>query len=355
MTRVDADREAPIALTENGSAHSELPKGAVSASHTSRSSDAGLPAAGQPRRGGRVRLAVISTPRSGNTWFRFLLHSAFGLEQHAVHNPEDVDWAHLPERYVLQLHWSPTDSLLQQLAAHDFQPITLARHPLGVLISILHFVPSGVNSARWLEGAGGDETSILGALPRSGAFLRYATSSRAKALLSVSPDWWTVPHSRRVRYEELVADTLGTLARLATELGIEPVVPLQEAVDAFRIDRLREIRNDNHAWRGEPDLWKTLLPPAEAQQICAAHGHVMQTLGYQCDADAALEPAQADLNWINAEFATLWDHVKGLKERLAQLTEAEELRQLGWLGRLKLALTQRYPHAARWVKSRLRG
>lgn len=313
------------------------------------------PSAAPSRRGsGRVRLAVISTPRSGNTWFRFLLHSAFGLEQHAVHNPDEVDWAHLPERYVLQLHWSPTEQLRRQLAEHDFQAVTLARHPLGVLISILHYVMNRTTSSRWLEGAGGDETSIVGALPRSGAFLRYATGNRAQALLAVSADWWNVPGACRVRYEELVANPLLTLERLAKELKVEPVVPLTESIDTFRIDRLREVRSDQHAWRGDPSLWKTLLTAAEAQQICDAHSLVLQTLGYECDADAALEPAQADLNWINAEFATLWDHIKSLKQRVAELTEAEEQRERGWRERWKVALSQRFPRAAKWVKAQLR-
>ncbi|MBX9789749.1 MAG: hypothetical protein K2Y37_12600 [Pirellulales bacterium] len=306
------------------------------------------------RRGrGRVRLAVISTPRSGNTWFRLLLHSAFGLEERGVHNPSDLEWSRLPERFVLQLHWPPTEALRQQLTAHGFQPITLARHPLGVLISILHYVPNHPKSARWLEGTGGDERSIVGALPRSGAFLKYATGSRAAALLNVSRDWWMVPGTCQVRYEDLVADPVVTLERLSNDLGIEPVVPLAEAVEAFSIGRLRDARRDQHAWRGDPDLWKTLLPAAEARQICQTHDACMRTLGYQCDADATLEPAQADLNWLNAEFATLWDHVNRVKDRLAALVEAEERRQLGVLGRLKRSLSARFPRAVGWLKMRL--
>ncbi|MGD9644483.1 MAG: hypothetical protein AB7U73_02155 [Pirellulales bacterium] len=306
------------------------------------------------RSGDRVRLVVISTPRSGNTWFRFLLHSAFGLEQHAVHNPAELDWSKLPERFVLQLHWPPTEELRKQLAAHDFQPITLARHPLGVLISILHYVPNHANTARWLESAGGDESTIVGMLPRSSAFLRYATGPRAAALLGVSRDWWTIPGACRIRYEELVDAPVGTLNRLAAELGIEPVVPLEQVVDTFQIDRLRDARSDQHAWRGDPDLWKTLLPTAEAEQICSAHDDVMRTLGYQCDADPALEPAQADLNWLHAEFATLWDHVNRLKERLAVLDQAEERRRRGVFGRLKQAFSERFPRAVGWLKLRRR-
>ena len=306
------------------------------------------------RRGGRVRLAVISTPRSGNTWFRLLLHSAFGLEERGVHNPSDLDWSRLPERFVLQLHWPPTDALRQQLAAHGFQPITLARHPLGVLISILHYVPNHPDSARWLEGTGGDERSIVGALPRSGAFLRYATGPRAAALLNVSRDWWTVPGTCQARYEDLVADPVATLERLSNDLGIEPVVPLVAAVETFNLSRLRDARRDQHAWRGDPDLWKTLLPSSEALQICRTHDACMRTLGYQCDADVTLEPAQADLNWLNAEFATLWEHVNRLKDRLAALVETEERRQLGVLGRLKRSLTVRFPRAVGWFKMRLR-
>src|SRR5437762_2987502 len=51
-------------------------------------------------RPGRLRLAVISTPRSGNTWLRGLLASIFGLEERAALTPDDVDWSALPERCV---------------------------------------------------------------------------------------------------------------------------------------------------------------------------------------------------------------------------------------------------------------
>ena len=43
-----------------------------------------------------LRLAVLSTPRSGNTWLRHLLAASFGLEQQAVHNPGEIDWLRLP-------------------------------------------------------------------------------------------------------------------------------------------------------------------------------------------------------------------------------------------------------------------
>ena len=60
-----------------------------------------------------LRLALVSTPRSGNTWTRAPLGSLYELEQIPVHTPEEVDWEHLPRRCVIQIHWYPQHALSQ--------------------------------------------------------------------------------------------------------------------------------------------------------------------------------------------------------------------------------------------------
>lgn len=43
-----------------------------------------------------LRLAIVSTPRSGNTWLRKLLASMYDLPQIAVHTPREIAWQSLP-------------------------------------------------------------------------------------------------------------------------------------------------------------------------------------------------------------------------------------------------------------------
>ncbi len=170
---------------------------------------------------------MVSTPRSGNSWLRRLLDHVYGFSgedrgELALYNPLEAPWSGLPGRCVLMTHWPRAGPLPALLEEHGFRVVTLARHPLDVLISILHYAPSGA-SLRWMEGDQGDERPIFGASPRSAAFLDYATGPRARALLSVSPAWWSAPGSLRVRYEDLVRDPLGRLAKLTRSLEHAPV------------------------------------------------------------------------------------------------------------------------------------
>src|SRR5262245_44560627 len=84
-----------------------------------------------------LRIVVISTPRSGNTWLRHLLAKIYGSQELAVHNPADVDWAAIPVDCILQIHWRPTPEFLSLLERHGFRVVVLARHPFDVLLSIL--------------------------------------------------------------------------------------------------------------------------------------------------------------------------------------------------------------------------
>ena len=50
-----------------------------------------------------MRIAVVSTPRAGNTWVRHLLGAAYRLPHLARHAMADADWAALPPEVVLPL------------------------------------------------------------------------------------------------------------------------------------------------------------------------------------------------------------------------------------------------------------
>jgi len=231
-----------------------------------------------------LRIAVISSPRSGNMWLRRLLTATYGLEERSAHTPDELDWETLPDGCALQLHWRRTPAFRKRLKRHGFSVAVLARHPLDVLVSILHFAPHEPQTARWLDGEGGNEDSLIGADPASPAFLAYATGPRAKALLSVTPEWWE--HADvRVRYEDLVAHPAGELGRIVESLGGAPVTAPATAVETASFGRLRDEATNMHFWQGRPGLWSELVPTEYALAIASAYPEMLE-LGYSVGVDA---------------------------------------------------------------------
>ena len=164
-----------------------------------------------------MRLALISTPRSGNTWVSKFLASALRLEQDAVHNWKEVSLP-LPERYILQVHWYREPQFQEWLNENGFIPVVIARHPLDVLISILRFVKHEPQTRRWLEGDGELPVGLEQADPTSDVFLDWAVGSGAENLLSVSYAWWQNEKALRLRYEDAVHNPEETFGRLCGPL-----------------------------------------------------------------------------------------------------------------------------------------
>lgn len=243
-----------------------------------------------------MRIAIVSTPRSGNTWFRFLLAHSLDLEQAAVHNIKDLPDV-LPDRYVLQIHWMPTPDFLDFLEKHNFQVVSICRHPLDVLVSILQFAPQCPDTIRWLEGEGGNEKSIFESSPISNAFLEYCLSDRAKALLDVSPAWLRREDTTIIRYENLVYQTSVELRRLFKPLSVQPARGIEETIAKFTLENLKK-DNKAHYWRGKVYSHVGFLTYDFASRIYRHHRESFEIMGYGL-ADKGSYPSsrQALKNW----------------------------------------------------------
>jgi hypothetical protein len=271
-----------------------------------------------------MRLAVIGTPRSGNTWLRHLLSSAYDIPERPIHSPHDLPWNELPPSCVLQLHWHPVESFLTRLEDQGFRVIVLSRHPLDVLISILHFALHD-RTARWLEGEHGNERSIFGAMPRSTPFMNYCVSKRADALLAVSREWWQVPGTVSVQYEVLNRDPHGELERIIGECGGQPVRSVEEVVAGRTLSKLRALtRHEHHFWQGRCGLWKSLLTAAEARPLAKVLQPRYADFDYDWDADPNLSAVQADANWVHLVWADLTDRLHHLDETSRALHGARQ-------------------------------
>jgi hypothetical protein len=245
-----------------------------------------------------MRIALVSSPRSGNTWLRHLLSKLFAVPHLAVHCPDELDWDAQPGGCVLQVHWPPETEFRRLLQRHRFRTVVLARHPLDVLLSILHFALYEPETRRWLGGAGGNERPILGVGPCSAVFLSYALHKRATALLNVSCRWWSDAVDVRMRYEDLVADPAAALAGIAQVLRAAAVTPPATVAAETSMPWLRrQTGRPHHFWQGKPGLWRHLLPAPRARRIAAAQRDSFVVLDYSCDPDEHLTDRIAEKCW----------------------------------------------------------
>jgi hypothetical protein len=244
----------------------------------------------------RVRLVLTGTPRSGNSWTRLLLSDAYACESFSSHSFAEVPWEALPDDIIVQIHQHADPALTSLLAAHGFRVVVLARHPLDVLISILHFAQHDSSPARWLDGEGGDETAIARSNPVDPAFLEYATGPRARTLLGLSREWWTRPDALKVRYEDLCANVAGELQALVAQISA-PRASLEHVARVHTLGGLRRSTSNQHFWQGRPGHWRTMLTADVAEELADAHHASFELFGYDLDPDPKLDTAAALRNW----------------------------------------------------------
>jgi hypothetical protein len=247
-----------------------------------------------------MKLALVSTPRSGNTWLRHILANLYRLESYAVHRPEDLDWENLPENTIVQIHWRKSSEFLWLLSSHGFQIVTIARHPLDVLISILHFSSFEPQTALWLAGEGGGESLILGTSPLGKEFFSYASGPRAKAILSITPEWWMEEGVVAVRYEDLVFQPSVVLETVFQRLG-SPIADYDNILKLYTLDKLRLSSSNQHYWKGSPGIWRLLLPAKLALHLAVIHSEIFISLNYPCDPDRNLVETVAQAAWLRLQ------------------------------------------------------
>ncbi|WP_448167538.1 sulfotransferase domain-containing protein [Burkholderia ambifaria] len=241
-----------------------------------------------------LRIAVVSSPRSGNSWIRSTLAGALSMQEIAIHNYLDAP-AVLPQRCFLQIHWYREPNFQAWLRANQFRVLTVARHPLDVLVSALHYIRYEPGTSRWLEGNVKLPGELANASPSSPEFLEYALGMGAEDLLSITYQWWNDPEVLRLRYEDAVANPEVVLGNQIAALGgsAQDVVPW---LAHLSIDKMRATPN-RHGWQGSPGLWRRLIVPQDAIRIYRRHRRIFDTLGYTIR-PYFLTRASAYRNWM---------------------------------------------------------
>jgi hypothetical protein len=234
---------------------------------------------------------IVSYPKSGNTWTRFLIANL-------IAGNEPVDWSNI-ERLVPDIYYNRDPQLRalprpRYFKSHEaYRPdyrrvVFIVRDPRDVAVSYYHFVR---------------KAKMLPADATMDDFMHKFLEGRIDPYGNWGENVGSWLGARRgtadfvvVRYEDLLENAEAELLKIAEMLGLPADdKTLQHAVENSRADRMRELEKSQ---RGQHKLlktsradipfvraarsgqWRTELPPGAVRQIESAWGHTMRELGY---------------------------------------------------------------------------
>jgi Sulfotransferase domain len=235
---------------------------------------------------------LVSYPKSGNTWVRFLLANliypneviGFANINRLLPSPDVLSrrfLGSLPRPRILKSH-EPYDRRFQKV-------IYLVRDPRDVVVSEYFFnlkkryIASDVSleefAKRFLRG----ETSSFGSWwEHTGSWIAARQGNPAFLL---------------VRYEDLLADSIGETRKIADFLGIQADEErLRLAVERSSANRMRDLeKKQADQWTGTKNTrleipfvraaksggWKQSLPAPIAENIESSWGPILKLLGYE--------------------------------------------------------------------------
>lgn len=237
---------------------------------------------------------VVSYPRSGNTWTRFLIANL-------VYPDQDVSFTNI-EKLIPDtssqsnraLKGTPRPRIIKTHEYFDHRypkTIYIVRDPRDVALSYYDFqrkymqIEDGYPLERYVDDfVSGKLISVgWGTWGENVASWIFTRGKRKEFLL--------------LRYEDMMKDTHRELARIANFLDIDPAPErLQHAIERSSADRMRALEKlESDTWiatrNRRKDIpfvrvaksggWRTSLPESCVHQIEVAWGELMSTLGYE--------------------------------------------------------------------------
>jgi hypothetical protein len=236
---------------------------------------------------------LVSFPRSGNTWTRFLVCNLL--------NPDDpVNFAQLESR-IPEIYFV-TDRKLRQfprprvIKSHEcFDPrykriIYIVRDPRDVFLSYYEF--------QLKRRVISDDCSLEQFLPR---FMESEIEPKMGSWRDHVVSWTATRGGQNnfllLRYEDMIADTHKESTKIASFLGLDcDPERIARAVALSTADRMRQLEKEQAGqWNATKKTrqdkpfvrkaaaggWKSSLPEPCVIQIEAAWGEVMRSVGYE--------------------------------------------------------------------------
>jgi len=204
----------------------------------------------------RLKILILATPKTGNTWLRSLLRFAYDLPIEEL----PLEWTRdcadgLPERFVAHQHLRPDADLIRWLLENDAVVLTTIRHPGDAFLSLFHFL-------KWQDSDPDPKAAQLkldGEQPGKHALGYVKYSFTRTYALSQS---WARLGAHTVRYEDLLANPLARLRELTARIAPVEDERLMAAVFLSRPDLM--VRSGGvdarHMRTGTAGTWRKELP-----------------------------------------------------------------------------------------------
>jgi len=237
----------------------------------------------------RLKLMILSCPKTGNAWLRQLLHFAYGVPVVGLPGEwSDAVGSSLPAAFVCHQHYAPTERLVRWIAANDVSVLTTIRHPGDTLLSYFHY-------ARWQQVNHDASFAALradGATPGKAA-LGFAAGAFAQAYaISLA---WAQLGAEVVRYEDLVSDPVARLRAVGGRLAHLPERAIKRAAVLSQSTYMSQSGqvDPRHIRTGRAGAWQAELPDEfiEVMATIEPFRSACATYGYRWDREAALPAA----------------------------------------------------------------
>jgi len=254
---------------------------------------------------------LVSYPRSGNTWTRFLLGNLLYPDAPVTFSNIET---RIPEIYFNRDRMLRALPRPRMLKSHEsFQPhyphvIYIVRDPRDVAISFYHHNVKARNIQ--------DDYPMTSFVPRfiAGEFDQKFGSWRDNVLSWVSLRGEN-PNFMMLRYEEMKRDTGAALLQVVAflehcsfrKIDSRPEA-LQRAIELSSPERMRTLEKEEAAsWvltkstRSDKPFvrtakaggWKSQLAPESVEAIESAWGELMQSLGYELSSGSKAAPVES--------------------------------------------------------------
>lgn len=215
---------------------------------------------------------LASFPRSGNTFFRIVLHEVYGIRSGHLRPPEgrEGDWQKDLDYPVVKTHVEPHDLFPED---PSIPAAYLVRDGRDAMVSISHhrsdIVVPGSDYLRNMDEA----------IRAEGGSFFGGWSQNVEA--------WLKRASVVIRFEDLIQDPIGNVEKLRGILDLpEPQVSRLPSFGDLKSKPMPYGRRSDGEWRqkffrrGKVGAWKDEMPEAMQILFWELHGETMEKLGY---------------------------------------------------------------------------
>jgi hypothetical protein len=234
-----------------------------------------------------LKIIVVGTPKTGNTWVRHLLSSVYGLPQVDLNADFGANrWNDFGARWIGQEHYHPTPEILEWAAQNGVVFVTPVRHPADVLVSLRHHVQNHQEPTSDVLLPGSmlqDGKDVFGLHTR--AFVERGFYLN----LHLSIYWLRGGWSHAIRYEDIWRDPVEALRGLTGQLVPVSDKRLRHAISACEFGRMQKQFDPKKKFvrKGGLNSWTEELPEDVQQLLATLEPYPAQfaALGYSMNRD----------------------------------------------------------------------